>query len=75
MIIEEIKATLLFHDDTLDTAAYQSFPKHMATFSCPYIKQENSRPIYTQLNWEEGNGEDTLIAKGKLRALPMLRDQ
>lgn len=75
VIIEEIKTTPLFHNDTLDTAAYRRFSRHAITFICPSIKQEDSGPVYTQVNWEEQSGEDNFIAKGKMGALSMLRDQ
>lgn len=75
VITGKIKKTLFFHDDTLDTAACQRLSRHKITFSYPYIKQENSRPIYTQGNGKEQRGEDNLIAKGKSKAVSMLRDQ
>lgn len=75
MITGKIKKTLFFHDDTLDTAACQRWSRPKITFSYPYIKQENSRPIYTQVNGKEQCGEDNLIAKGKSKTLSMLRDQ
>lgn len=69
MIPGKIKKILFFRDDTLDTAAYQRLPRRKITFSYPYIKQENSRPIYTQVNRKKQCGEDNLIAKGKLKTL------
>lgn len=75
MIIDKIEKTLYFHDDTLDTAACQRLSRDKITFNYPYIKQENSRPFYTQVNRKEQCGEDNLIAKGKSKALSMLGDQ